>query len=772
MTRLWARVYDRLVESLFGIALALLIAGIGLWIEAASPSLPGARPLPDVYSVVSHLGYSAPVKNHVVLQHLEALAAADPELQFLGALPRARIVILPDQKVETRFDLVIGPFFQSLGVALHGRDFSTAATSLPLSPEPIREVVLSHAAALRWFGSAQAALGKTLTVATMEWNLNGRNPAEFEIIGVAAPAFSGTNIERPAEFWIGINGWHDVVFPKHQMGDFRRHFPPSSLMLRSAQAQRSASRMQEALRELGEPHATIALVPGTGYHPQRRARFRAIAQGLVLGLATLAAMLALSVAAHALLSVERGRHSDTIRSALGESRLRHGLRQAAAGMRSFVVVLIAAGVVLAAAPALSEYGGLPIAAAVERGLTQPGVIAAAVILLGVFALQRSLLGAAISGWQTELRLGALLAGFFGLAATGLLLSWLVGGVAVTRLTAALHIQIPTTASAAWVLPMVNEGHMWMMSKASTRALELDAAAQGWALATVGPDGGSVTSTRAQLRHADGDIETIVHFNRVSANYFSVLGVRVQLACGPLADWPQDGVLVNRQFLAMHALDDDLTWTLVPENSEPLRPCGIVDDAQVLDARAGLAPMVYRPLQERRDLGVAIATEYGPQPRAEMDRLLKQHFPDTTAGPAQSVRERLDEQLSQERHMVRLNLVVMLIASAISSAAVLMLGAAALRRQARTLATRRALGASRGHLIVAALLGRSRRVRWAMAAVAAAASALALHLLAATPAESIPVLAWAALGMLLWAAALAGSLLRQLDEQQLMATLKA
>ncbi len=101
MTHSLFAIYDQLVQAILGIAIALLIVGIGLWLEASAPALPGARPAANVYSVVSHLGYSATKKNHVPLAFLDASTAADPDRQWLGALSRQRFVIRPDGNFDS-----------------------------------------------------------------------------------------------------------------------------------------------------------------------------------------------------------------------------------------------------------------------------------------------------------------------------------------------------------------------------------------------------------------------------------------------------------------------------------------------------------------------------------------------------------------------------------------------------------------------------------------------------------------------------------------------
>lgn len=193
---------------------------------------------------------------------------------------------------------------------------------------------------------------------------------------------------------------------------------------------------------------------------------------------------------------------------------------------------------------------------------------------------------------------------------------------------------------------------------------------------------------------------------------------------------------------------------------------------MLDARAGLAAMVYRRLRSRRDLGVAVGLDARPARLGGLEVALHEHFPEARLGDARTVRSRLDGQLQQEIQIERLNWLMMCLCGVIGSAAMLMLGAAALRRQTRALGTRRALGASKWHLVRTTLLGPRPSLWWAFVLGAPAVTAVALRLLDAQQSEWLPASVLAVSVVAVWGACITLVLLRQIDDEQLISSLKA
>jgi hypothetical protein len=317
-------------------------------------------------------------------------------------------------------------------------------------------------------------------------------------------------------------------------------------------------------------------------------------------------------------------------------------------------------------------------------------------------------------------------------------------------------------------------YRWMYDTRSAVDFSRALAADGIALASVGPSGGVVESQRAQIRAPSMDITAVLTLNHVSVNYFPVLGIRAESYCGPFEQWLPNWVYVNRHFLREYAQQGAADrLQLIPEDAAPLRVCGVVDDAQVLNARSGLASMVYLPLQQRRHFGVAITAQLPtPEQQVQLKNALAAQFADTTPGPALSVAQRLAEHLRQESQMVALNRATMLLAACIAWVSAMLLGRAAIHANLRVLGTRRALGASPWRLVAITLAGRSVLLWALLAAVAVSCYSAVWRSLALTLPE-----AWWPTLLAIGAASLltttvAALLLRSVQDHRLIEALKS
>lgn len=696
---------DNLVELALGLSLALIVVCAGLWLEAKNPTLPGTRPSALLHSVVSHLGFALDNKNRVPIKHLDVLGT-DLGLQLSGTVSARRIIDFNGQTKEVRFDFVFGPLLQQLRVPLLGRHLSEASSSLPLASQPIREAVVSAALADQLYGSAEAALGKQLRVATMQWMLTGEDWAEYEIVGVADRRFQGTDIENPAQFWLGIDGWQDVLFPQQQIEDVRRHFGASTLTLETSAPERDAMALREALRRLGEPEATISLVPGAGYHPIRRARFADVGRTLMLGLGALTLILIICLSAFSLMRAERSRFSDHMRSVLGETPRARLLRQFRTGGMSAVVVGLAAVATLALV-GLVDGVGLPLQAAITRGVQSVPIMAGVTVFGLVLASSHALLARRTSAiGLAGRRLASMVAILFAMLAFGLALAWFTGSVGALRLARVAASGLPLGVEDVTVTSIENSSRGWAFDPTDTRGLEQQLATVGIALASAGPVGPVIVAERGRVESQSASRSTVIPLNHVTANYFQVVGIAVRGACGPISAWGADEVYVNRRFLeaygsAVEASDHRIRL----DDGQVLRVCGVVANAHVTNARAGLAPMVYAHLNERRFMRVAVS-DGSVRAGAKLAAALPAIFPEASPGMPITVRGMLRDQLRQERGVLVLSAIVLALSVLVGSYTALMLGRAAIAMSLRALATRRALGAPLGRLISTAVLGHS------------------------------------------------------------------
>lgn len=312
--------------------------------------------------------------------------------------------------------------------------------------------------------------------------------------------------------------------------------------------------------------------------------------------------------------------------------------------------------------------------------------------------------------------------------------------------------------------------MWMGNRTSTDAVAFAASQAGFALASLAPDGGPVAGERVTLRHLGGDSMSVLHFIDVSPNYFDVLGIDVQWHCEAGA-WPADAVWVNRRLLAMHGLAPGRLTAIVTEGGANLRVCGVVDDAQVLDARAGFAPVVYRPLRERRQLQVALSSTTDPARATRVASLLREQFPDIRPEPLRSVRAGIAEQLQQERRMVELQLALMGMSGVVGSVGALLLGLTALRRQSRALGTRRALGSPLWRLSSIALFGNSIRIWIVLVLIAGCALWLQVQVLGLRLEQIRTALSIALPAMLLWLLSMGLAIRSRISESNLLQAMR-
>src|SRR5690606_19989541 len=125
--------------------------------------------------------------------------------------------------------------------------------------------------------------------------------------------FGGATIGAQTQGWIGINGWHDVYFPAHQAEDLRRQFGVAALAVTTRAPADAERRISERLAALGEADAWIRLVPGTGYHPARRARFLEMGSTLSVCLNAMSLLLLVSLLASSWMRAEQQQHGETVR---------------------------------------------------------------------------------------------------------------------------------------------------------------------------------------------------------------------------------------------------------------------------------------------------------------------------------------------------------------------------------------------------------------------------------------------------------------------------
>ncbi len=213
--------------------------------------------------------------------------------------------------------LASGNFFSVLGVnAALGRTLSTSDDQ-PGSPHPV--LVLGYSFWQREFASDPAIVGKTIV-------LNG---AEFNVIGVAPPGFTGLLVGTSPDFWAPLTLQQQFTQDKERLTNRQEYWLNVAGRLRpGVDKAKAQAEMNVFARQLGKDYPDsnkdyealvypATLVPGP---------FRGYVEaftGLLLGVFVLVLMIACANAASFLLARATGRLREmAIRSALGAGRAR------------------------------------------------------------------------------------------------------------------------------------------------------------------------------------------------------------------------------------------------------------------------------------------------------------------------------------------------------------------------------------------------------------------------------------------------------------------
>ncbi len=213
--------------------------------------------------------------------------------------------------------LASGNFFSLLGVnAALGRTLSSSDDQLG-SPRPV--LVLSHSFWQRQLASDPAIVGKTLV-------LNG---AEFSVVGVAPPGFTGLLVGTSPDFWAPLTLQQQFTHDKDRLTNRQTNWLIVAGRLRpGVDRAKAQAEMHVFARQLANDYPDsnkdydTLLYPATLMPGPYRGYVEAFT-GLLLGVFVLVLMIACANAASFLLARATGRVREmAIRSALGAGRAR------------------------------------------------------------------------------------------------------------------------------------------------------------------------------------------------------------------------------------------------------------------------------------------------------------------------------------------------------------------------------------------------------------------------------------------------------------------
>ena len=457
-------------------------------------------------------------------------------------LPSSALAVADAEPRLTPGAAVSVNYFDVLGVRLlAGRTFRAEEDRTP-GGEPL--VVLSERRARDFFGSAEAAVGRTVLV----------NSVPFTVIGVAPGSFAGTDAESHEDFWIpGMAYVRATQFPPELWARLASPGPFYAFIVRMA----DGATVEQTTAELtGRLRALAAM------DPRRKARFQTVgamlqpgfaapattrpvalrAVQLMAGVAALLVLLGVANVANLLLFRGiAGARDVATRKILGAStrrliqlRLVESLILALAGAVAGVGVALALGELFAgfAVPALGS-----ISVVVDwRVLAATACLS---ILVGAgFGLAPAFLAARISiagtlgrGARAELPRTKRLRHTLAASQIALSLALLVGALLFLSTIRNLHaVDLGFDPSGVVVVPMNLREHGYSSARALdyeqrlSDALRHEPGVQSVALASEAPLVGRAIGLDVYLPGADPKTATEVPVNAVDSEFFRTLNL--------------------------------------------------------------------------------------------------------------------------------------------------------------------------------------------------------------------------------------------------------
>jgi predicted permease len=412
------------------------------------------------------------------------------------------------------------------------------------TPGGVPVVVLSEGRARDFFGSPQAAVGKTVLV----------NSVPFTVIGVAPTAFVGTNAERRVEFWIpGMAYKRAMHFPPQRWGYELNAGPFYAFVVRmtdAATVTQTTDELSARTRALAERDPRLnarfqtvrpILQPGFAAPPSTRlTAFRAVQ--LMSGVAALLVLLGLANVANLLLfRGVAGARDIATRKTLGASTRRLlQLRLVESLLLSFGGALLGVGIAIGLGVCFSGFN-VPAIGSIDvtidwRVLTATACLS---IVVGIgFGLAPALLAARSSvsatlgrGAWGEIPRATRLRHTLAVAQVALSLSLLIGALLFLSTLRNLHaVDLGFDATGMVVSPLNLRVHGYTEARAVdyeqrlSDALRREPGVQSVTLAYSPPLFGMTFSSRVYMPGADPKTATQIPVNAIDNEYFRTLNL--------------------------------------------------------------------------------------------------------------------------------------------------------------------------------------------------------------------------------------------------------
>lgn len=726
------------MAALSGIALAIVLLAHSLADIAAHPDLPGTRP-DHRFATLVPVGIGSDFSDGGLIRY-ESVAnwILPPDQPVTAIATHRRIARSSGVSEDVALGTFSGPMFEALGVRVVG--LVPRQPDLHASLDGVRsdvpELVVSDQIAKRWFGSVDAALNQSVQVDSLLAAM-GEDPIPFRISGVFDGTFSGPSTATKSDVWMPLSVWPEIIVPGHQ-SELLRTLPVPFV---GALADDSTAALETRIRsrmadDLDGRTKRLLALPGLGLEGHSRLVYSRWAASLQWFSGALFVMLSAFALTLRSLDLSRRRSEDATRAAMGESARHWWQRQNRQSIRTIGVALSACFLVTFSILLLSDRITLPIANAIRNVPTHGGtwlLVLGFVLLVGWVPLAHHRLRHAETGTsERRLMRGArsmiaitlcVIAALAAAATASMLnLNRLADrdlGLSASQISVATRVKGTTEGR----LPDSFDGR-------NAEPLLVQLADLHVAAASASPID-RVAIIQGSHRFDGMPAQFLFGVNFVSTNYFDVLGMRTDSRCGAFETFAANQALVNAAFLRQFRMDSSTTAPSLqlsaPGLNGDISLCGTVPDAQFDDVRSDLRPTIYLPLKRLGDLRALIVPATNELIRRDaIHAALKTYSPDIAFDLWQSLAERIDEQLSDERSLSRSGLAAfgfaLVLGIAICAFAIL----AVSELLARSLAIRSAVGATRGRLLLLLFVPSGSAARVVLATLVALAIWLALQ----------------------------------------------
>lgn len=717
----WIRVAERVGA---GVALAAVVLALGLAQHSRAPAQAGSAPGDSFATVtLAQPGAGTGVAEGMSYRSLGRVAQSGIGGNWVSSLPLVREIFIAGHSVGRQpLGWTTGPLFSALHVPLVGRAFTEHDFSAQLDGSTEREMVLTRDAANTWFGSVDAALGKTVELEPVGFGAAASDHVAFVVVGVAKSEFIGPSPDRAVSGWVPLGAWPDVVMPRAQgavIGQLRPEY--LGIETRAGVVSAAAEINADFAQQASALHATLSR--GLGLTAQRRATLDVWSQLLLLNAMSVGGVFAAMYLSSRFVQLLREQMSDAIRNALGESRLVRATRRIASELRSIsALILLAIAAMLLAwflAPRVPQFPLRESIAALSSGALSAALLAFLVLAVGFAPLFLSSLALGVPTLQRARRnLGAIKASnlvLIGLSFAAVVLAVGAAGITFVRMNALLARDLGFASQGTWYAEVERKasGESQFPSLLDGRpiaALVDDAAVNGpgasIALASAPPVGApQVVSASVGDEPAGSELVAI---NFVTPSYFRILGIPVEQLCAPMGEHSAQQVIVNQAFLRRYASGNGALPTRitaqVPSAGRPqeLSVCGVAGDAQFLNARGPAVPVIYAPLARLGNLGAIIGRGEQAAAVARLTGALQGVAPEYEAKPARAVADRISEDLQPDKALAALSLLISLVVVVLSASMCLLTLTAAAAMLESEVAVRWSMGSSRMRLTTSLL----------------------------------------------------------------------